>query len=120
MSAPVQEWTTEDVIAGLRRWTETHDAHVRAAVELLIEHGSWVRRADFLRAAVDDRAGVLIIGWRAAAEFLGAGVWVIASSTDLAILQLAIDLGSNRYRLTNMGAANAASIIRAITTAVAR
>ena len=28
----------------LRRWTHNHDSHVRAAVELLIEHETWIRR----------------------------------------------------------------------------
>jgi hypothetical protein len=31
---------TAALIAGLRAWTRGHDPHVRAAVELLIEHDS--------------------------------------------------------------------------------
>ena len=44
------------IIAGLRTWTREHDPHVRAAVELLIEHDSWLRRADFTPACVRSRS----------------------------------------------------------------
>ena len=37
----------------LRRWTHNHDPHVREAVELLIGHETWIRRADFQRACVE-------------------------------------------------------------------
>ena len=40
------------LIAGLRAWTRDHDPHVRAAVELLIEHDVWLRRPDFTRACI--------------------------------------------------------------------
>jgi hypothetical protein len=42
--------TTDALIEGLRAWTREHDAHVRAAVELIIWHGFWLRRADFRTA----------------------------------------------------------------------
>ena len=38
------------LVVRLRRWTHNHDPHVRAAVELLIEHETWIRRGDFQRA----------------------------------------------------------------------
>ena len=40
------------LIAGLRAWTRGHDPHVRAAVELLIEHNVWLRRADFTQGCI--------------------------------------------------------------------
>jgi hypothetical protein len=39
----------------LRRWTHNNDPHVRAAVELPIEHETWIRRGDFQRACIEDR-----------------------------------------------------------------
>ena len=41
----------------LRRWTHNHDPHIRAAVELLIEHETWIRRADFQRMRRAGRPG---------------------------------------------------------------
>jgi hypothetical protein len=54
----------DDLVAGLRAWTKDHDAHVRAAVDLLIWKESWLRRASFVRACVswDRRAGVDQLG----------------------------------------------------------
>ena len=102
------------LIAGLRAWTRDHDPHVRAAVELLIEHDVWLRRADFTRACIRlPRPGGLV-NWEAARAFADAGT--VASTSEMAILDLAVALGENRYRLSIMGAANA----RSIATAVAR
>jgi hypothetical protein len=50
----------------------------------------------------------------AARAFVGTGT--VASTSEMAILDLAVTLGESRYRLSIMGAANA----RSITTAVAR
>ena len=102
------------LIAGLRAWTRDHDPHVRAAAGLLIEHDVWLRRADFTRACVRSRGGEAWIDWRAARAFADAGT--AASTSEMAILDLAVALGENRYRLSIMGAANA----RSIATAVAR
>ena len=43
----------DTMVRALRRWTASHDPHVRAAVELLIEHETWIRRADFQRACIE-------------------------------------------------------------------
>ena len=102
------------LIAGLRAWTRDHDPHVRAAVELLIEHDSWLRRPDFTRACVRSRGAEAWIDWQAARAFADAGT--AASTSETAVLDLAVALGENRYRLSIMGAANA----RSIATAVAR
>ena len=57
----------------LRGWTHNHDPHVREAVELLIEHETWIRRGDFRRACVKRNAREAWISWRKAREFAGSG-----------------------------------------------
>jgi len=102
------------LIAGLRAWIRGHDPHVRAAVELLIEHDLWLRRTDFTRACIFRSGREAYVNWVAARAFVDAGT--VASTSEMAILDLAVALGENRYRLPVMGAANA----RSIATAVAR
>jgi hypothetical protein len=102
--------------AALRAWTRHHDPHVRAAVELLIEHDLWLRRADFTRACVRRDRREAWIDWRAARAFVDAGS--VASTSEMAVLDLAVALGENRYRLSIMGAANSRSIATAVARAV--
>jgi hypothetical protein len=104
------------IITGLRHWTRHHDLHVRAAVELLIEHGSWLRRHDFVRAAVKRDRSEAWIDWRSAREFVEVGS--VASSSEMAILDLAVAIGENRYRLSIMGTANSRLIAQAVARAV--
>lgn len=102
------------VTAALRVWIRHHDPHVRAAVDLLIEHDLWLRRPDFTRACVRFRGAEAWIDWQAARAFVDAGT--VASTSEMSVLDLAVALGENRYRLSIMGAANS----RSIATAVAR
>ncbi len=102
------------LVTGLRTWTRGHDPHVRAAVELLIEHDVWLRRPDFTRACIVRRGREAYVNWVAARAFVDAGT--VASTSEMAILDLAVALGENRYRLPVMGAANS----RSMATAVAR
>ena len=102
--------------AALRAWTRQHDLHVRAAVDLLIEHDFWLRRSDFTRACVHRDRGQAWIDWQAARAFVDAGAR--ASTSELAILDLAVALGENRYRLSVMGAANSRAIAAAVARAV--
>lgn len=102
------------LVAGLRAWTRSQDPHVRAAVGLLIEHDYWLRRADFTRACITRRGREAGLDWAAARAFADAGP--AASSSQMAVLDLAVALGENRYRLSIMGSANS----RAIAAAVAR
>jgi hypothetical protein len=98
----------------LRTWTRGHDPHVRAAVELLIEHDFWLRRADFTRACIVRSGREAYVNWVAARAFADAGA--VASTSEMAILDLAVALGENRYRLSIMGDTHS----RWIATAVAR
>jgi hypothetical protein len=109
--------TTEALIKGLRAWTREHDAHVRAAVELLCWHhdGFWLRRADFRTAAIVQRRGEAWIDWDAAREFVDAGAR--ASTSEMAILDLAVALGEDRYRLNIMGSAHSQAIAKAVAQA---
>jgi hypothetical protein len=105
-------------VVGLHRWIDGHDAHVQAAVWLLLAHEVWPRRTDFLRAGVnrspdeswwaDFRAARTAFD---AGEFHRAG----ASATELAVLDLAIELGTDRFGFSAMGPGNA----RAVATAIA-
>ena len=106
----------DTTVRALRRWTHNHDLHVRAAVELVIEHDFWLRRPDFLRACVHRDGGQAWIDWQAARAFTDAGPG--ASTSQLAILDLAVALGENRYRLSIMGAANSRAIAQAVACAV--
>lgn len=111
-----------DLTSGLRLWAEGCDPHVRAAVDLLIEHRHWLGRADFVAAAVvaDQVDNIPWIRWDDAERALPA-LARSASSTEVAILRLAVDLAQDvRYRLSRMGPANAAAVVRAVTAAVAQ
>ena len=106
----------DTLVTRLRKWTKRHDPHVRAAVELLIEHKVWIRRAGFRQACVhDDRDGTSWIDWEATSKFAGSGP---GSETEVAILRLAVDIGSDRYRFSRMGPANSWAIVSAIAAAL--
>jgi len=94
----------------LRCWTHNHDPHVRAAVELLIEHETWMRRAGFQRACIEKGAREAWINWRKAREFVDAGA--TASTSEMAVLDLAVAIGENRYKFSIMGPANSRMKIR--------
>ena len=105
--------------AGLRGWSRHHDHHVRAAVELLIWHEHWLRRPDFTRAAVGRGSdGTVYIDWAPAARFAGTAAATRASTSERAILDLAIALGTDIYRLGIMGTAHCAAIAQAVAAAV--
>ncbi len=61
----------------------------------------------------------LWIDWRAAREAFDSGEFDRCSSTERAVLDLAIALGTDRYRLNAMGPANSQLIAHAVAAAVA-
>lgn len=78
-----------------------------AAVELLIEHDIWLRRRDFLDAAVHvDEDGLYWINFREARDVYDRGDVNRGSTTERAVLDLALSRGDDRYRLTQMGRVN--------------
>ncbi len=112
--------TATSVAAGLRLWAESHDAHVRAAVELLIRHGVWLRRADLLAAALHrDPDGSCVDRLdRPAPRARRRPPATRSGVTDRALLDLALDLATDRYRLSAMGTGNARLIADAVTAAL--
>jgi hypothetical protein len=110
---------TDTMVAGLRRWARTHDLTTKAAVELLVTHGLWLRRPEFRDLLHHDRvAGDCWISWREAREAFDRNAFVRASSTEIAVLDLAIALGEDRYRFNRMGGGTAAVVSAAVEVAL--
>jgi hypothetical protein len=101
--------------AGLRAWS-AGDRIATAAVELLISHETWLRRGDFIPACTDSGDGMTRPDWDAAKAFIGAGP--PCSTTELAVLKIAVAIGSDDYRLASMGRANSKAITDAFATAL--
>lgn len=104
--------------AGLREWTRSHDLHVKSAVWLLLAHDTWLRHPEFLAACVRRSGTAVWIDWAAAREGFDAGEFLYASSTEIAVLDLVIALGEDRFRFRVMGEANARLIAEAVAAAV--
>jgi hypothetical protein len=95
-------------------------SHVRASAGLLIWHEHWLRRPDFTRAAAGRGSdGTIYIDWPKAARFAGTPAATRASTSERAILDLAIAFGTDIYRFGIMGTAHFAAIAQAVTAAVA-
>ncbi len=106
----------DTTVRALSRWIANHDPHVSAAVELLIGHETWIRRADFQRACMERNAREAWINWRKAREFVDAGS--TASTSEMAILDLAVAVGENRYKFSIMGPASSRMIAQAVAHAL--
>jgi hypothetical protein len=108
----------DETVTGLRRWTKDRDPHVRAAVELLIAQGSyWLRREDFRAAAIGTDAAEMWVRWHEATQFrIGPGA--SASSSERAILDIAVTIGSDRFRLSRMNDEQAGAIVKAFADAL--
>ncbi len=119
-----------DLAAGLRGWARGGTAHEQAAVELLIWHETWLRRPDFKGAAITQRAAglVAIINWYEAREFVDRGYRPLAyrphgetlpaaSGSQRAVLDLAVALGEDQYRLASLGRVHKRKVAEAFATA---
>jgi len=123
---PPAEISFEDLAAGLRGYYRGGAAHQQAAVELLIWHETWLRRPDFKGACITQQAAGLVarIDWEEAREFIERGYrqlgcdHPVPASTERAVLDLAVALGEDQYRLSNMGAAHRRAIVQAVARAV--
>ena len=100
----------------LRRWAANMDASDRAAVELLCWHGYWLRRADFTAAAIESRGVHRAVDWTAARAYCDSGPG--GSTSELAILDLALTLAEDRFRFRIMGHAHSREILQAVARAL--
>ena len=107
----------DTTVTALRRWARGRDRRDVAAVDLLAWHEGWLRRADFTAAALVRHGSVLVVSWRKAREFLDSGPR--GSTSELAILDLAVTLAEDRFRFGIMGDAHSLAIVRAVATALA-
>jgi hypothetical protein len=111
--------TATSVAAGLRLWAEGHDTQVRAAVELLIRHGVWLRRMDLHATALHrDPDGTYWIDWTSLRSELDAGRYDHIPARERAVLDLALAMAADRYRLSQMGTGTARLIADAVTGAL--
>ncbi|MHA6795924.1 hypothetical protein ACVGVM_20760 [Pseudonocardia bannensis] len=116
MSAP---GSVTAAAVGLRCWTRGHDPHVKAAVGLLIAHETWLRRSEFRTGCIErDGDGTCWIDWDDAREAFDAGRFAKASSTEIAVLDLVIALGEDRYRFSRVDGGQARMVTEAVATAV--
>lgn len=107
------------MVAGLHAWIDGHDPHVQAAVWLLLAHETWPRRPEFVTACVNHSPdGGWWIDFRAARVAFEHGEFDKSSSTERAVLDLAIALGTDRYLFASMGPGNARAIATALAHAV--
>jgi hypothetical protein len=91
----------DTLAARLRAWAAGSSSN-EAAVELLIWHRFWLCRTAFTGKCVRAGAkGEAWIAWHAAAEFAESGPR--ASSSELAVLNLAIALGEDRFGISGFG-----------------
>lgn len=106
----------DTTVVALRRWAWGKDRRDVAAVDLLAWHERWLRRADFVKAAVVKRGTATAINWDMAREFLDSGPR--GSTSELAILDLAVTLAEDRFRFGIMGDAHSRAIVRAVAQAL--
>ena len=91
----------ETIASGLRAWA-AGDQIETASVELLIWHGTWLRRGDLIGfgGLEDIGDGMWRPHWGFALEFITSSP--LCSSSELAILKLAIAIGMNEFRLSGL------------------
>ena len=104
------------LIAGLRERAATHDANVRAALELLIWHDYWLRRSDFRRACVTQTAQPPYMRWEKARDFADSGP--ACSSSQLVMLRLAVAIAADDLGLQRLGAAHRRAAVKAFAQAL--
>lgn len=106
----------DTLAAGLRAWAATDMPYVRAAVDLLAWHESWLRRADFRAACVGSDQGQPYIRWDRAARFAASSPR--ASSSEMTILTTAIAIAGDDLGLYGLGRAGRKAVVGAFATAL--
>jgi len=107
-----------DLVISLVDWSHGQDANVRAAVELLIEHGRWIADRGFRAACITVDDGVAWIDWDAARTAYDAGRFGAASSSEKAVLDFAINLGEDRYEFDRLDSNNRRLVLDATARAL--
>lgn len=111
-----QAMITDEDVAAIQRWANDHSDHVRAAVQLLIEHDHWLWDEGFAKRCVGRAGdGIVYVNFHAAAAY-----WreePPCSEGQAAILLAAADLGSGRWRIPVMDCRNRERLLRAVATA---
>lgn len=106
----------EALAAGLRAWAAGSRTD-EAAVELLVWHEDWLRRADFTAACVREGwNGVISIHWRTARTF--ADVGPVCSTTQLNVLRAAAAIGGNEFGLSGLGHIHSYKVAEAFAAAL--
>lgn len=93
------------------------DDRDKAGTELLIWHEYWLRRRDFASECVRDMGpDGAYVRWQQAREFLDRDPH--ASTSELAVLDLAVAIGESRFRLSSMGSQHRKMIAHVMAAAV--
>jgi hypothetical protein len=109
---------TSTLVNDLQKWVAHNDYHVAAAVRLLIEHDYWLRNGRFVRAAVVKAVDGQYISWSRARLAFDAGEFDRSSTSEVAVLNLAIMLGGDEMHLSSLGKVNGAIAARAVAAAL--
>jgi len=111
---------TAELTTRLRATARSHDLGVKAAVDLLIEHDTWLRKSTFVTRFVSYVHGSTYVDWLAVDKALEANLrdLMVASSSELAVLRLAVFLARDPMRLAVLGSSNAEIAARAFARAL--
>lgn len=104
------------LVAEVREQARISGPHALAGAEALIWTDHWLRRSDFIKAAVRQNAGgQRYIAWSAARNAYDSCSWhadaepalAPASSSAMTLLDAAITAGERRFNTSNLGAEHA-------------
>jgi hypothetical protein len=107
----------QTMVTALREWTATHDNAVRAAVELLIEHGHWLRNDKFVELCVQNDYGTTWINW-GTAELMVSQRDLIGSGSELSVLRFAVMIAHDQLGLSSLDRTNRELVVRALADAL--
>jgi len=106
----------DNLPAELRAWTKNHDAHVRAAVELLIQHDHWLWDEGFTSRCVFGNDGIACIDFTAVKRYHEEGMseGLPCSTSEAAMLLVIADIGSGRWQIDTMDGRNRQRVADAV------
>jgi hypothetical protein len=106
----------DNLPAELRAWTKNHDNRVRAAVELLIEQDHWLWDEGFTSRCVAIHGGITCLNFAEMKRYHDEGP--PCSEGQAAILLVAADLGSGRWKLDTLDGRNRQRVADAVARAM--